>query len=329
MLLLKYYNTQSQAMHDVYPLLKKTKFPYISRGQLKSFQINLGYKCNQACLHCHVNASPKRKEMMSLKVIEQILFAINKFKIKTIDLTGGAPELNDHFEYLIIEAKKLGCHVIDRCNLTVLLEPGKNHLFDFLKNNKVEIIASLPCYEESNVDAQRGKSVFKKSIEVLKKLNKSGYGYKRDLAINLVYNPQGPILPPNQLDLENKYKKILKEEYGIIFNNLYLITNMPIARFGSTLITKNEFNPYMKLLKNNFNEEALNHLMCKSLISIDYEGYIYDCDFNQMLRINLSDNIKKHISMLSKINILDKINVADHCYGCTAGSGSSCGGALL
>jgi radical SAM/Cys-rich protein len=266
---------------------------------------------------------------MSLKVIEQILFAINKFKIKTIDLTGGAPELNDHFEYLIIEAKKLGCHVIDRCNLTVLLEPGKTHLFNFFKNNKVEIIASLPCYEESNVDAQRGKSVFKKSIEVLKELNKSGYGYKRDLVINLVYNPQGPILPPNQLDLENKYKKILKEEHGIIFNNLYLITNMPIARFGSTLITKNEFNPYMKLLKNNFNEEALNHLMCKSLISIDYEGYIYDCDFNQMLRINLSDNIKKHISMLSKINILDKINVADHCYGCTAGSGSSCGGALL
>ena len=329
MLLLKYYNTQSQAMHDVYPLLKKTKFPYISRGQLKSFQINLGYKCNQACLHCHVNASPKRKEMMSLKVIEQILFAINKFKIKTIDLTGGAPELNDHFEYLIIEAKKLGCHVIDRCNLTVLLEPGKNYLFDFFKNNKVEIIASLPCYEESNVDAQRGKSVFKKSIEVLKELNKSGYGYKRDLVINLVYNPQGPVLPPNQKDLENKYKKILKEEHGIIFNNLYLITNMPIARFGSTLITKNEFNPYMKLLKNNFNEEALNHLMCKSLISIDYEGYIYDCDFNQMLRINLSDNIKKHISMLSKINILDKINVADHCYGCTAGSGSSCGGVLL
>ena len=316
-------------MHDVYPLLKKTKFPYISRGQLKSFQINLGYKCNQACLHCHVNASPKRKEMMSLKVIDQILFAINKFKIKTIDLTGGAPELNDHFEYLIIEAKKLGCHVIDRCNLTVLLEPGKNYLFDFFKNNKVEIIASLPCYEESNVDAQRGKSVFKKSIEVLKELNKSGYGYKRDLVINLVYNPQGPVLPPNQKDLENKYKKILKEEYGIIFNNLYLITNMPIARFGSTLITKNEFNPYMKLLKNNFNEEALNHLMCKSLISIDYEGYIYDCDFNQMLGINLSDNIKKHISMLSKINILDKINIADHCYGCTAGSGSSCGGALL
>ena len=165
--------------------------------------------------------------------------------------------------------------------------------------------------------------------EALKKLNKLGYGYKKDLVINLVYNPQGAILPPNQLDLEKEYKKILKEEHGIIFNNLYLITNMPIARFGSTLITKNEFNPYMKLLKNNFNEEALNHLMCKSLISIDYEGYIYDCDFNQMLRINLSDNIKKHISMLSKINILDKINVADHCYGCTAGSGSSCGGVLL
>ena len=291
-------------MHDVYPLLKRTKFPRISRGQLESFQINLGYKCNQACLHCHVNASPKRKEMMSLEVIDQILFAINKFKIKTIDLTGGAPELNNHFEYLITKARNLGCHIIDRCNLTVLLEPGKSHLFDFFKNNKVEIIASLPCYKESNVDTQRGKNVFKKSIQVLKKLNNFGYGYKKDLVI-------------------------LKEEYDIVFNNLYLITNMPIARFGSTLITNNEFNPYMKLLKNNFNADALSHLMCKSLISIDYQGYMYDCDFNQMLGIDLSNNVRKHISILSKNNISDKINIADHCYGCTAGSGSSCGGALL
>lgn len=315
-------------MHNVYPLLKKTKFPDIFRGELKSFQINLGYKCNQRCLHCHVNAGPKRKEMMSKEVVDQVLFAINKFDIKSIDLTGGAPELNDNFEYLITKAKAFGCHIINRCNLTVLLEPGKAHLFDFFKDNKVEIVASMPCYEKSNVDAQRGKNVYTKSIKVLKMLNKLGYGSKSDLVINLVYNPQGPILPPSQLELEGQYKKALKEDHGIIFNNLYLITNMPIARFGSTLITKNEFKSYMDLLKNSFNENALNYLMCKSLISIDYQGYMYDCDFNQMLGLGLSNN-RKHISTLSNKNFFNKINTADHCYGCTAGSGSSCGGALL
>ena len=324
-----HYNTQSQAMHDVYPLLKKTEFPDIFRDRLKTFQINLGYKCNQACVHCHVNASPKRKEMMSLGVIDQILSAIKRLNIKTIDLTGGAPELNENFEYLITEAKKLGCHIIDRCNLTVLLEPKKKHLFNFFKDNKIEIIASLPCYKKDNVDTQRGKNVFNKSIEVLKKLNISGYGYEKDLIINLVYNPQGPVLPPDQLTLERQYKKALKKNHDIIFNNLYLITNMPIARFGSTLVTKNKFKSYVQLLKDNFNRHALDHLMCKSLISIDYQGYIYDCDFNQMLKMNMNGNIKKHISALSNINSFNKINTADHCYGCTAGSGSSCGGALL
>ena len=324
-----HYNTQSQAMHDVYPLLKQTEFPDIFRGRLKTFQINLGYKCNQTCVHCHVNASPKRKEMMSLGVIDQILSAIKRLNIKTIDLTGGAPELNENFEYLITEAKKLGCHIIDRCNLTVLLEPQKKHLFNFFKDNKIEIIASLPCYKKDNVDTQRGKNVFNKSIEVLKKLNTSGYGYEKDLIINLVYNPQGPVLPPDQLTLEQQYKKALKKNHDIIFNNLYLITNMPIARFGSTLVTKNKFKSYMQLLKNNFNRHALDHLMCKSLISIDYQGYVYDCDFNQMLKMNMNGNIKKHISALSNINGFNKINTADHCYGCTAGSGSSCGGALL
>ena len=326
---MNYYITQSQAMHDVYPLLKKTKFPDIFRGQLKSFQINLGYKCNQACLHCHVNAGPKRKEMMSLEIIDQILYAANKFNIKNIDLTGGAPELNENFEYLITEARILGCHVINRCNLTVLLEPGKDHLFDFFKSNKVEIIASLPCYEKTNVDAQRGENVFIKSIEVLRRFNQIGYGSTKGLMINLVYNPQGPVLPPNQLDLEKQYKKSLKEKYNIVFNNLYLITNMPISRFGSTLITRKEFNPYMKLLKDNFNNQTLNHLMCKSMISIDYQGYMYDCDFNQMLGIALNNNIKKHISGLSDVSFSNKINTAGHCYGCTAGSGISCGGTLL
>lgn len=315
-------------MHDVYPLLKKTDFPDIYRGILKTVQINLGYKCNQSCLHCHVNAGPARKEMMSIETIKDIISFIKKNKIKVVDLTGGAPELNHHFEYIITQARKLGCHIIDRCNLTVLLEPGKKHLLEFLKKNKVEIVASLPCYEEVNVDAQRGDKVFEKSINVLKMMNAKGYGIDEKLILNLVYNPQGAVLPPNQNKLEVEYKFILKNKYDIDFNNLYTITNMPILRFGSTLISKNQFNTYMDLLKDNFDQKTLNNLMCKSLISIDHQGYIYDCDFNQMLKLSMNAGERIHITELD-INKISKINTADHCYGCTAGSGSSCGGTLI
>ena len=316
-------------MHDVYPLLEKTNFPSIFRDKLRTMQINLGYKCNQSCLHCHVNAGPKRKEMMNANTIDEVVKFIKRSNIKIIDLTGGAPELNDNFEYLVIEAKKLGCHVIDRCNLTVLLENNKKHLLNFFSMNNIEVVASLPCYLEENVNSQRGKGVFKKSIKVIQKLNSIGYGTDKKLVLNLVYNPQGPVLPPNQEELEKKYKSILKDKYNIVFNNLFTITNMPIARFGSQLISNKKFHEYMKLLKDNFNKKSLNNIMCKSLISVDYQGYVYDCDFNQMLKLNIESFKKTHISDLEDDIIAKKINTGDHCYGCSAGSGSSCGGSLL
>jgi radical SAM/Cys-rich protein len=316
-------------MHDVYPLLEKTDFPRIFRGRLNTIQINLGYKCNQSCLHCHVNAGPKRKEMMTLETIDQILSFIKKSDVKNIDLTGGAPELNDHFDYLVTQARALDCHIIDRCNLTVLQEPDKEYLFEFFRKNYIEVVASLPCYEEDNVNRQRGDGVFKKSIEVLQRLNEFGYGINKKLQLNLVYNPQDAVLPPEQNVLEKKYKSILMKNYNITFNNLYTITNMPIARFGSTLISQKKFGHYIKLLKGNFNDDALNKLMCKSLISIDYRGYVYDCDFNQMLGLNINGNKRLHISDVKNTTMPKKINTADHCFGCTAGSGSSCGGILV
>jgi len=316
-------------MHDVYPLLEKTDFPKIFRGKLNTIQINLGYKCNQSCLHCHVNAGPKRKEMMTLETIDQILSFIKKSDVKNIDLTGGAPELNDHFDYLVTQARALDCHIIDRCNLTVLQEPDKEYLFEFFRKNYIEVVASLPCYEEDNVNRQRGDGVFKKSIEVLQRLNEFGYGINKKLQLNLVYNPQDAVLPPEQNILEKKYKSILTKNYDITFNNLYTITNMPIARFGSTLVSQKKFSHYMKLLKGNFNDDALNKLMCKSLISIDYRGYVYDCDFNQMLGLNINGNKRLHISDVKNTTMPKKINTADHCFGCTAGSGSSCGGILV
>tara|TARA_B100001996_G_scaffold350644_1_gene310163 strand:- start:3167 stop:4117 length:951 start_codon:yes stop_codon:yes gene_type:complete len=316
-------------MHNVYPLLEKTDFPDVFRDKLNTAQINLGYKCNQSCLHCHVNAGPKRKEQMSLDTMKDVIKFIKKFKIKIVDLTGGAPELNKNFEYIVEQVKKIDCHVIDRCNLTILLEKDKSGLANFLKKHEVEIIASLPCYEKENVNSQRGKNVFEKSLQALTILNSIGYGSNPNLQLNLVYNPQGFQLPPNQKVLTKQYKKHLKNKYNIIFNNLYTITNMPIARFGSTLVAKKYFSTYMNLLKDSFEKNTLKSLMCKSLISIDYLGFVYDCDFNQMLGLNMSINNKKHINEIISMQIGQKINTADHCYGCTAGSGSSCGGSLL
>ena len=315
-------------MHDVYPLLKYTDFPEIYRNKLKTAQVNLGYKCNQACVHCHVNASPKRKEEMSKNVMLDILRFIDIYDIKSIDLTGGAPELNKNFRYFVRELKKMGRHVIDRCNLTILLEKDQCGLAEFLRENDVEIVASLPCYIGENVDKQRGKNVFQSSIKALRLLNSLGYGLNENLKLNLVYNPSGPELPPSQVKLKSDYVKFLSEKYKVYFNDLYTITNMPIARFGSTLISKNKFNDYMKLLKNSFCKETRRNVMCKSLISIDYKGFIYDCDFNQMLKIKMlngSPNVKDTPNILSG----QKISTGDHCYGCTAGSGSSCGGSLL
>ena len=316
-------------MHKIYPLIQSSDFPYIERNDLTILQVNLGYKCNQRCLHCHVNAGPNRTEMMDKVNVDHVIHFAKENNIKTVDLTGGAPEINKYFTYLIESCTKNDIHVIDRCNLTILNEKGMESLPIFLSDNKVEIIASLPCYKEQNVNKQRGKGVFESSIAALKKLNALGYGSSNQLIVNLVYNPQGAELPPDQHKLENEYKLFLNENFGIKFNNLYTITNMPINRFGSTLISKNLFEDYMKLLKNSFSEKARENVMCKTMISVDPYGYVYDCDFNQMLNIPLSNN-KIHISEITQHYLRKrKIATADHCFGCTAGSGSSCGGSLV
>ena len=320
-------------MHDTLPLLIDTDFPKLKRSRLEILQVNLGYKCNQSCLHCHVNAGPNRSEVMTLQTIEQILLLLRKQNIRTLDVTGGAPELNPHFKHLIKQAHSMGVHIIDRCNLTILNEPGHQQLAEFLARHNVEIVASLPCYLEENVDAQRGNGVYQSSIIALKKLNQLGYGRKDSaLELNLMYNPAGPSLPPQQQQLERDYKTELFNREGIVFNNLYSLVNMPIKRFGSTLISKKQFKQYMDLLKSSHQIENLKTVMCTSLISIDWMGNIFDCDFNQMLDLPLAFNnqTRLHVSDLFNKDINENpIVIADHCYGCTAGQGSSCGGALI
>ncbi len=318
-------------MHGTLPFLNQRKFPIIKRGNLHTLQINIGLKCNQQCFHCHVNSSPKRKEKMSDATIEAVkTFLITK-NIDTLDITGGAPELHPEFRSLVKYARENGIHVIDRCNLTILEEPGMEDLAQFLADHEVEVIASLPCYELENVDKQRGKGVFEKSIDGLKQLNSVGYGYSNSkLSLNLVFNPQGPVLPPAQDELESAYKKELLNRHGIEFNKLFTLCNMPINRFGSTLVSNNQLDDYMSILVQSHRDENIENVMCRNLISVDWQGYVYDCDFNQMLNINLSDNEKQiHISELIDNDVEgDVIAVRDHCYGCTAGQGSSCGGAL-
>lgn len=320
-------------MLDTWPLLKKSEFPRITRNPLEILQVNLGYLCNQTCQHCHVNAGPKRKELMTGNTIDDILSILEWPSVHTLDLTGGAPEMNPLFTDLVKAARQLGIKVIDRCNLTILSEPGFEDLVDFLQEQQLEIVASLPCYLEENVDGQRGKGVYQKSIDGLKRLNDAGYGKDGSgLVLNLVYNPTGPYLPPAQEALESDYKKHLEEQYAIYFNQLFTITNMPIARFGSSLISNGQFNDYMQLLKDSFNLANLQGLMCRNQLSIDWQGHVYDCDFNQMLKLNLYHPRQErslHISDLRDID-LDQLDiiVADHCFGCTAGQGSSCGGAL-
>jgi len=322
-------------MHDTKPYLLKSDFPALKRSSLDTLQLNLGYICNQSCKHCHVNAGPNRKEQMSLDTINDILDFIKKHKVTKLDLTGGAPEMNPHFRYLVSTANELGVQIIDRCNLTILSLNEYQDLAEFLASNKVEIVASLPCYSKKNVDQQRGKGVFDESIAGLKKLNALGYGKKNSgLTINLMYNPTGNFLPPSQSQLELDYKQKLETDFGIQFNHLFTLTNMPIMRFGSTLISKGEFQNYMQLLKSAHSDNNLDTVMCRNLISIDWQGYVFDCDFNQMLDMpsNLSSsltNIRTYIGDLDLSELQQSsILVADHCYGCTAGSGSSCGGAL-
>lgn len=319
-------------MHATLPLIQQYGFPALRRGRLEALQVNLGYKCNQSCLHCHVNAGPARTEMMSRETVLDVLTFIGVAGIRTLDLTGGAPELNPHFRELVTRASELGVRVIDRCNLTILEEPGQEDLAPFLAAHGVEVTASMPCYTEELVDRQRGQGVYERSIAGLRRLNASGYGREGSgLVLNLVYNPQGPSLPPAQAGLEADYKRELGSKYGIVFNQLYTLANMPIQRFGSTLVSKGQFNDYMALLKGAHREENLGAVMCRSLVSVDWQGGVYDCDFNQMLGLPLAaEGLRrpKLSDLIGRDLEGNPITVRDHCYGCTAGQGSSCGGAL-
>jgi radical SAM/Cys-rich protein len=323
-------------MHATLPLLQATTFPALRRGTLTTLQVNLGYRCNQSCVHCHVNAGPNRTEMMDSATLDLVVQVLQARSIQALDLTGGAPELNEGFRHLVRRARALGVHVMDRCNLTILFEPGQEGLAQFLADQQVEVVASLPCYSMDNVDKQRGKGVFDKSIAALQQLNALGYGQPgTGLRLSLVYNPQGATLPPDQERLQADYKRELAAHFGIVFNELFVITNMPIQRFGSMLISKGQFNGYMQLLRDNFSESNHAAVMCRSLVSVDWQGHLYDCDFNQQLGLAMPAGKAAHIATAPHLRDLLQqdpagrpVRTAEHCFGCTAGQGSSCGGAL-
>ena len=316
-------------MRDVKPLLLNSDFPPIRRERLSTLQMNLGYLCNLSCTHCHVNAGPNRTELMTRETMHTALQFADKYQLEYLDLTGGSPEMNPDFCWLVEKARKQGLHVMDRCNPTILVEPGYEDTAEFLAAQQVEVIASLPCYMEDNVDAQRGKGVFSASIKALKKLNELGYGQANsNLTLNLVFNPQGMSLPAPQLQLEASYRAFLSEHFDLHFNQLFTITNMPIQRFGAVLLAKGQFDEYMNLLKQSYQVENLAQVMCKSLLSVDWQGYVYDCDFNQMLDLPLTGKSMHLSQLLQQMPESMPISVADHCYGCTAGQGSSCTGVL-
>lgn len=323
-------------MHATLPLLSKLDFPPIRRAALEALQINLTYRCNQRCLHCHVNAGPTRTEAMTDESLSLLHQVIDAHPVHTLDLTGGAPEMHPRFREIVTHARREGLRVIDRCNLTILGEPGYEDLAQFLADQGVEVSASLPCYSRENVDKQRGDGVFEASIAGLKKLNQLGYGTEGSgLILNLVFNPQGPSLPPPQARLEADYKAHLAEDFSVSFNHLLTITNQPIARFGSTLVSKGQFGDYMQLLRDSYRPENLDAVMCRSLVSVDWQGFLYDCDFNQMLELPMATTAvigrdRPHLRDLLRTATLEgnPIVTRDHCYACTAGQGSSCGGSL-
>ena len=318
-------------MHATLPLLKKIRFPALRRARLTTLQVNLGYRCNQSCLHCHVNAGPHRTEMMDAATLGLIPQVLATRGLDTLDLTGGAPELHDGFRSLVQAARAQGVRVIDRCNLTILFEPGQQGLAAFLAAQQVEVVASLPCYSSANVDKQRGDGVFDLSIAALQQLNALGYGQAGSgLSLNLVFNPQGAALPPDQQALQADYKRELFAHFGIVFNELFALANMPIQRFGSTLVSKGTFASYMELLQASHQPGNLPGVMCRSTVSVDYQGWLSDCDFNQQLGLGLgTSGVQRHLRDLLKADLQDQpIRVAGHCFGCTAGQGSSCGGAL-
>ncbi|MFZ2236891.1 MAG: arsenosugar biosynthesis radical SAM (seleno)protein ArsS, partial [Dokdonella sp.] len=311
-------------------LLKDSDFPAITRGKVTTLQLNLGYLCNLSCIHCHVNAGPRRTEMMDQETMYLALQVAERIGATTLDLTGGSPEMNPHFRWLVEAAIDSGMHVMDRLNPTIMEEPGYEWVGEFLARHRIEAVASLPCYSQENVDEQRGDGVFESSIKALKELNERGYAKPESgLILNLVYNPNGAFLPPNQAGLEADYRKLLGDNFGVEFNKLYALANMPIQRYGSWLLSKGHFATYMGTLRDAHQDANLPAVMCRSSISVDYNGYLYDCDFNQMLKMPLAGRREgTHLRELMKADVPRGIAVAGHCYGCTAGQGSSCGGAL-
>ena len=347
-------------------------FPAVRRRRLTTLQVNIGLRCNQACLHCHVNSNPYRREKMSGELIDLIIQVLPARRLHTLDLTGGAPEMHPEFKRLVTAARALGVTVIDRCNLTILEQPGYEDMAEFLAQQQVEIIASLPCYSQENVDQQRGDGVFAASIKALQQLNRLGYGHANtNLRLSLVYNPLGPHLPPPQAELAARYKKELHATYGIVFDQLFTLTNMPINRFGKILAARGQLDNYLTLLKSAHNGANLHQVMCRDLVSVDWQGYLYDCDFNQMLGLHIptrpapraeraaaptapaapasaipqtehaahgipviqadgsGNRGRLHLRDLLRQDLTGQpVTVRDHCFGCTAGQGSSCGGAL-
>ena len=312
-------------------VLKDNNLHPLFTSTLQVLQINVGKLCNQTCQHCHVDAGPDRRELMSKETFEHCLRLLAESDIETVDITGGAPEMNPHFEWFVSEVRKLNRHVIDRCNLTILTAPGFTHLPEFLASHGVEVIASLPCYLEENCDRQRGDGVFARSISALKLLNNLGYAMPNSgLRLSLVYNPVGPTLPPDQQKLQDGYRDQLRHRFGIEFDNLYTITNMPISRFLDDLLQTGRYEEYMSLLVNAFNPGSVASLMCRTTISVDWLGNLYNCDFNQMLEMPILPEGKTHIRDVRASELTDReIAVGRHCFGCTAGAGSSCTGSLV
>lgn len=303
----------------------------LRRERTQFLQINVGKKCNQTCSHCHVNAGPARTEIMTRDTMNRIIAWLSRTDIPKVDITGGAPEVNPNFRYLVERVKALtpARHVMDRCNLTILFEPGQEDLAEFLAHHRVEIIASLPCYSQTNVDSQRGDGVFEKSVRGLQRLNALGYGRDKNLALHLVYNPLGAHLPGSQSGLEASYKKELEQHFGIVFNHLYTLVNVPIARFAAWLQRTGQLEKYQELLSNAFNPDTVANLMCRTMLSVDWRGEVYDCDFNQMLGLQWGNGHALYLWDVDPEQVADyPVITGDHCFACTAGAGSSCGGAL-
>ena len=304
----------------------------LRRARPEVLQVNTGKLCNLTCVHCHVNAGPNRKEIMTRETVDRIIDWLAKTDIPTVDITGGAPEMIPDFRYFLERVKALqpSRHIIDRCNLTILLEPGYGDRAEFLAKRKVEIVASMPCYSAENVDAQRGEGVFEGSIRSLQLLNSLGYGNDPELPLHLVYNPVGPFLPPAQEELEADFKRELAAHFGIVFNKLYTITNLPIGRFASYLRHNDKLEQYMQLLINNFNQATIDGLMCRNTISVGWRGEVYDCDFNQQLNMQWENGKRLFLWDVDPDQIDNReIMTGEHCFGCTAGAGSSCGGAIV